>query len=169
MFTSFDLIVSYPVPVRERKEYDYLLAAYSATPQGQWLNDMAWRGFEFKYCQKMAESSVMGAFVVSAPRTIYIMPSNTDDFNFPIPAVRRSPIAAGRTGWSEIIVPTVIHELRHAWQYRRCKWLYVICCLPGLRQLTLERDAWKITRKAEKIFEKFNANRTAREFEEHMK
>ncbi len=162
--TTFDLIVSYPVPVHEREEYDYLLAAYAATPQGRWLNDMAWRGFEFKYCQKMADSSVMGAFVVTKPRTIYIMPSNTDGFENPIIARH-----TGRSNWPEIIISTVIHELRHAWQYRRRKWLYVLCCLPFVREFTIEVDAKRVMSGADQFFETFNARRTAREFEERMK
>lgn len=160
--TTFDLIVSYPVPVKERKEFDYLLSAYAQTPQGSWLNDMAWRGFEFKYCQKMAESSVMGAFVVTKPQTIFLMPESATILHDAIFNAKH------RSAWPEIIVPTLIHELRHAWQYRRRKWLYVLCCLPVIREFTIESDAKRITREADKFFEIFNARRTAREFEERM-
>lgn len=162
MFNTFDLIVSYPVPVNERKEFDYLLAAYAAMPKGRWLNDLAWRGFEFKYCQKMADSSVMGAFVVTAPGTIYLMPFSVNTFSDPIINPK------GRPTWPECVITTVIHELRHAWQYRRLKWLYVLCCLPILREFTIEVDAKRITKEADKFFETFNARRTAREFEERM-
>ncbi len=162
MFTTFDLIISYPVPTNEREEYDYLLANYAATPQGRWLNNIAWRGFELKYCQKMADSSIMGAYLVAKPMTVYLMPSSATALNDPICNPN------GRPNWPECIITTLIHELYHAWQYRRCKWLYVLCCLPGLRQITLERDAWKITRQAEKFFVQFNANRAAREFEERI-
>jgi len=163
MFNTFDLIVSYPVPVNERKEFDYLLAAYAAMPKGRWLNDLAWRGFEFKYCQKMADSSVMGAFVVTAPGTIYIMPQSATIINEAIIAPHIRPT------WPEIIISTVIHELRHAWQYRRWKWLYVLCCLPVIREFTIEVDAKRVQKDADAFFETFSARRAAREFEERMK
>lgn len=163
MFNTFDLIVSYPVPVNERKEFDYLLAAYAAMPKGRWLNDLAWRGFEFKYCQKMAGSSVMGAFVVTAPRTIYLMPSSVNTFSDPVFNPK------GRSNWPELIASTLVHELRHAWQYRRWKWLYVLCCLPVIREFTIEVDAKRVQKDADAFFETFSARRAAREFEERMK
>ncbi len=162
--TTFDLIVSYPVPVADRADIISLLTSYAATKKGAWLNRMNWRNFEFKYCQKMADSDIMGAFVVTAPNTIYLMPPPNTDFSAPISRTE----VEHRSSWISCIASTLAHELRHAWQYRRCKWLYALCCLPILRQFTIEVDATRIQTEADKFFDNLNSIRAAREFEERM-
>ena len=70
-----------------------------------------------------------------------------------------------RITWAEFITPTVIHELRHAWQFMRRPWLYILCSLPVLREFTLERDARSIGREAENIVESTVGWHDGREFE----
>ncbi len=162
--TTFDLIISYPVPVEDRRDILSLLTSYAATPKGAWLNSMNWRNFEFKYCKAMVDSDVMGAFVVTAPSTIYLMPPPNADFTAPITRVETEH----RISWPENIASTIVHELRHAWQYRRCKGLYALCCLPIVRQFTIEVDAKRIQEAADPYFENLNTLHATRQFEERM-
>ena len=47
--------------------------------------------------------------------------------------------------WCDQLFPAAIHELRHVWQYNRSALTYTILSIPFLREITLERDAWKHT------------------------
>ena len=51
--------------------------------------------------------------------------------------------------WLANLLPVVIHELRYVWQYRRSPLTYCLFSIPILREITLERDAWRHTPKME--------------------
>ena len=138
MFTLFDLKNSVPLTPQETAAVWHVLDDYSRTAAGAWLRGFPVRSFELRWCPAMTDA-VMGAFVPSRPRTNYLRPEQTG--------------MAVSTTWAEIMTPTVIHELRHAWQFMRCPWLYVLCALPVLREYTLEVDAGRIGREAETIVE----------------
>ncbi|NMD88460.1 hypothetical protein HF882_17880, partial [Victivallis vadensis] len=54
-------------------------------------------------------------------------------------------------------------------QFRRNPLLYAVCCLPLLREITLERDARRICCEAERIVESTTGWHTGREFEKKRK
>lgn len=138
MFTVFDLKNSVPFSGEETAAVWRVLDDYSRTAAGAWLRGFPFRRFELRWCPAMTDD-VMGAFLPSRPWTVYLMPPDAEVNNY------------ARIAWAEYITPTVIHELRHAWQFRRRPWLYVLCSLPVLREFTLERDARSIGREAENI------------------
>ena len=151
MFTLFQLKNCVPVSHAEHEALCRVLDDYAKTSAGTWLNNVPYRGFTFKYCPAMKNSDVMGCWEPLFLNTVFLQPSDT-----PGP----DPVA-----WIETIAPTAIHELRHSWQYRKKPLAYIVCCLPGLREITLERDAWKITKTTETIVENTLAWRQARRFE----
>lgn len=91
----------------------------------------------------MRGGSILGAYIPWVGKCVYLQPSAT------------APVQ-GKDFWPELMAPTLAHELRHAWQFRKFSLLYLLCCLPGLREITLEKDAWRISREAEKYFKRFD-------------
>ncbi len=150
MFTSFSLKNSRAVSDAENLEFQELLEVYSRTSEGQWLSEIPYHQFKIKWCSAMTmKSGIMGAFVPWMGKTIFLMPSS-------------SPVLANMSDpWPELIVSTLVHELRHAWQFQKYKLLYIFCCLPVLREFTLEMDAKRIWEPATKFFEKLSADRAA--------
>ena len=67
--------------------------------------------------------------------------------------------------WPELQVPTLIHELRHKWQFERNKLLYILCCILIVREFTIERDAEKITKKAYDFCEEMDWAEAIAEYE----
>ena len=155
MFTSFSLLRSRTASYIEHHELRKLLDYYAATEEGKWLQSLNYRSFTIKWCDAMAtdNTGIMGAFAVWSPTTIYLLPLGAPP-----------PPPGFRDTWLTLIAPTLVHELRHAWQYRKSKLLYALCCLPGLRAITLERDAWRQTQPAQKYFETLEKHRSAAEF-----
>lgn len=156
MFTIFSLRNSTPFESDEREAILRVIDDYCRTSAGEWLRNFPYRRFSFHWCAAMSED-VMGAFVPAAPWTIFLMPCAENGTTF------------SRTTWAEIMAPTAIHELRHAWQFRKCCLLYVLCSLPILRQFTLERDATRIGNAAAEIIEKTVAWHDARRFARRWK
>ena len=153
MFTVFSLLKSAAVTDYERREFAKLLGYYSNTPEGAWLNALPWQTYEIRWAPAMKKSDgVMGAFMPWLGKKVFLLPSEN------------SPAVPVRDPWPGLIAPTLVHELRHAWQYKRRPWLYVLCCLPVLRKFTLERDAWRQTQPAQKYFETLEKHRSAAEF-----
>ncbi len=153
MFTTFSLLKSEDVTELEKQEFGKLLKYYAATQEGAWLNELPHSVYEIKWSPVMKKSDgVMGAFMPWMGKKVFLLPSSNP------------PAVPMRDPWPSLIAPTLVHELRHAWQYKKYKWLYILCCLPGLRQITLERDALVQTELAEKYFKTLEKHRTAAEF-----
>jgi len=135
MFNTFSLLKNRALTEDQKKQFHELLETYSRSQQGQWLSEIPYHQFEIRWCDAMTiDSGIMGAYVPWFGRKVFLMPSEP-------PLIKNMP-----DPWPELIAPTLVHELRHAWQFQKYKLLYIICCLPGLRQITLEKDAWKITK-----------------------
>lgn len=160
MFTVFDLKDSTPLAPDELRAVRRVLEDYCRTAAGAWLRNFPFRRFELRWCPAMT-GDVMGAFTLLHPWTIYLMPWSGEA----VDGMRDY----ARISWAELITPTVIHELRHAWQFRRNPLLYAVCCLPLLREITLERDARRICCEAESIVESTTGWHTGREFERRRK
>lgn len=131
MFTIFSVKKSTLLTADELRYLLSMLQRYAVTPDGDWLaSQLQEREPDFYWCMAMEKGDVIGCFTPLHPNAIYLQPN--------VPDVPDRP---GRFFWLELIFDTVVHELRHMFQYRRHPFLYVLCALPGLRQLTLEKDA----------------------------
>ena len=145
MFNVFSLKNSTPLTAEERRWLLRLLDGYEDCTSGQFLREFPWSICDFRWCHSMTpDNGVMGCFSPIHPDTLYLMPQNASI----------KPVD-GRVYWLEEIFPTVIHELRHAWQFRENPVGYVLCSLPLIRQLTLERDAVREQEKARLFSEKW--------------
>lgn len=134
MFTIFSTKDSVLLQSWEEDYLKKMLAAYSVTQNGLWLQLLPWTRFKFKWCHAMtAENGVIGCFSPLHPDTIFLQPFENADIAIKDPS--------GRVIWIEEIFPTIIHELCHAKQWKLSKIAYIICALPGLRTFTLERGA----------------------------
>ena len=135
IFSVFDLKKSHPFDEVELNYVKKMLAQYSLKREGIWLQILPYTKFEFLWCDKMnGDNGVMGAFSVLFKNKIFLQQY---DYN----GMPKDSDGSGRISWLEQMFPTIIHELRHAYQWKTNKLLYVICCLPILRQFTLEKDA----------------------------
>lgn len=154
MFTLYDLLDSYEVPESERNRMFRRVNQFAQTENGEWLNAINWRGVNLKWALGMMtrKKSVLGCYVFKS-NTIYLQPE--DVYN-----------SGKGSQWPELMVPTLIHELRHKWQYERNRLAYrLLCWLPILRKWTLERDAEKITKKADEFCEEMDRVEAAAEYE----
>jgi len=134
MFTIFSLKNTTPLTDEELNWLHKMLAEYSASMQGLWLQALPWTRFNFRWCPAMnGDNGVIGCFSPLHPDTIFLQPFENADIAIKDPS--------GRVTWIEEIFPTIIHELCHAKQWKLSKIAYVICALPGLRTFTLEKDA----------------------------
>lgn len=132
MFTVFALAKSVPLTDDQRERLMHYVSRYAKTRNGLWLNDFEFRAIALEWCYAMKPSDgILGAFSFLTGK-VYLQPEEIDK------------IARG-SAWVELLAPTLIHELRHVWQYKRNPLKYILCCIPGLRQITLERDAWRET------------------------
>lgn len=153
MFTTFSLLKSKPVCADEKQQFWRLIESYASTESGKWLNDFQWKAFDICWCPAMTISSgVMGAFVPWFGEKVFLMQADA-------PAM-----PGARDPWPSLIASTLVHELRHLWQFKRHPLLYVLCCLPVLRGFTLERDAWAQTKPAQDFFDALERLRSASEF-----
>ena len=134
MFTIFSLKDSKPLTDDELNWLHKMLAQYSASVQGLWLQSLPWTKFKFRWCPAMSgDNGVIGCFSPLHPDTIFLQPFEHADIAIKDPS--------GRVIWVEEIFPTIIHELCHAKQWKASKIAYVICALPILREFTLEKGA----------------------------
>ena len=134
MFTIFSTKDSVLLQSWEEDYLRKMLAAYSVTQNGLWLQLLPWTRFKFKWCHAMTgDNGVMGCFTPLHPDTIFLQPYANAEFEIKDPS--------GRSNWIDYLFPTIIHELCHARQWQQVKIFYIICSLPGLRELTLEADA----------------------------
>lgn len=153
MFTLFDLSDSYEVPESERNRMFRRVNQFAQTENGEWLNAINWRAVNLKWALGMTrKKSVIGCFVFKS-NTIYLQPENVYE-------------STKYSQWVELIAPTLIHELRHKWQYERNMLAYLcLCWLPILRKWTLERDCEKIEKAAEAFCEEMDRVEAAAEYE----
>ena len=152
MFTLLDLPDSYEIPEAERKRMFRIAEKYASLPQGDWMNAINWRGINLKWARGMTpENGVMGCYVPFA-NTIYLQPEDVY-------------LSGKGSQWPELMVPTLIHELRHKYQYEGNKLLYILCCLPFLREYTLEKDAYRITQFAQEFCEELDRAESIAEYE----
>lgn len=156
MFTIFDLIKSYDVNDEQRIKLFRRIKQFSEIEEGKWLNSINWQAVHFKWaCNMTMDNGVMGCYVF-VNNTIYLMPEDVYD-------------SGANSSWVELLVPTVIHELRHKYQYEKSKALYILCALPLLREITIEKDAWKFTKIAENFCEEITASEDSFKFFERQK
>ena len=147
MFTVLSLKKSYMLAADELRYLLSMLQRYAVTPDGDWLASLLQdREPNFYWCEAMETGDVLGCFTPIRPDAIYLQPRE-----------QTVPDAQGRVFWLELIFDTVVHELRHMFQYRRHPFLYVLCALPGLRQLTLEKDAKSVEDGARRFAKNWSA------------
>ncbi len=134
MFTTFKLNNSTKIEDRQVDKLHKLLDLYADSTRGKWINEINYKEYILYWCHSMTtENGVMGAFSPHKGKRVYLLPPTHSTNN------------QSKDFWCTLIASTLVHELRHAWQYQNNKILYVICCLPILRNFTLERDADNIT------------------------
>lgn len=143
MFTIFCLKNSSLLTADEQAYLHRMLAAYSFTQNGLWLQSLQWEQFEFRWCPAMTVGNgILGCFTPLHPKTVFLQPRENT-----IPCLE----GMGRVFWLEQLFPTVIHELCHARQWQKSKIGYLLCALPLLRGKTLEIDALIAGDEAEKF------------------
>ena len=79
------------------------------------------------------------------------------------PAMCDSGGVMGCFYWLEQLFPIIVHELRHAYQWRKCKLGYILCALPVLREFTLEKGANEAQRQSESFAARWTAEWDHRE------
>lgn len=139
MFSIFKLKESVRFSEDEEAYLRRMLQRYSVTRQGLWLQELDYRKFHFCWCPAMRGSGgVIGCFSPLFPQKIFLLPQEFDTTDT---KDGKGGKDVRRVFWIEQIFPTIIHELQHAWQWHKCKLGFIFFALPGLRELTLERDA----------------------------
>lgn len=147
MLTVFNLKKGRELYAAEMAALTAQLDKYTDTPEGKWLASLNWQHFEFRWADAMAETDILGAYSVFSPNVIYIQPPRLcAEFN----EKQNSDIYTEWAGYP-LIVSTVVHELRHAYQHRKLGILYYIASTVGIRELLIERDAKRIEKQAHAI------------------
>ena len=148
MFSIFKLKESVRFSEDEEAYLRRMLQRYSVTRQGLWLQELDYRQFHFLWCPAMCDSGgVMGCF---SPQE-NVIKDNQD----------RKDVR--RVYWLEQLFPIIVHELRHAYQWRKCKLGYILCALPVLREFTLEKGANEAQRQSESFAARWTAEWDHRE------
>lgn len=131
MFTIGKLRKTEELNERDATYLVKMLARYAVTERGLWLQSLPWTKMKFRWCPAMEiEDGVMGCFTPLSPGTVYLMPNPGEDIS-----------GGERSYWVEQLFDVIVHELRHAWQWKRSRIGYLVCALPWLRNFTLEKDA----------------------------
>ena len=99
----------------------------------------------------------MGCFSPIFPQKVFLLPQENEVKD------RRDREDIRRVYWLEQLFPTIIHELRHAYQWRKCKLGYILCALPVLREFTLEKGANEAQRQSESFAARWTAEWDHRE------
>ena len=79
----------------------------------------------------------IGCFAITKPWSIFV----SEDYRF----------EPDSKDFKKLIGP-VAHELRHRWQFFKFIPLYILACLPLIRNLTIEVDAEKVGASVDKFF-----------------
>jgi hypothetical protein len=157
MFTSFSLLKSRPVLPDEAQELYNLMDIYSKTETGRYLNYINFRAIQFYWCDNMAPANgIMGAWLCWLGKRVYLMPGP------------ETYMYMAKNPWLLGVAPTLAHELVHCWQYKRSWLLYILACLPVVREITIEKEANVVWRDATKFFENLSNLRTQKEFAKKM-
>lgn len=136
LFSVFDLREKRPLSDGERSRIFRIVDKFAMTRYGAFLSAVNYRAIRINWSQAMTpENGVMGAFSL-ADGEIYLQGDQQD-----------LPMSC----WVELMAPTLIHELRHVYQYRKNPLLYILLSLPVIREFTLERDAKNVTETAQKF------------------
>ena len=148
MLTVFNLKKGREFYASEMAAMTAEIAKYAETPSGQWLASMNWQRFEYRWADAMRDSDILGAYSCFSKNRIYVCPPHTPDIVF-----NEKQVAALYTyhASQSLIVQTIIHELRHAYQHRKLRALYYIASIVGIREFLIERDARRIENEAAQI------------------
>lgn len=130
MFSIFKLFNSIELNNYEKDYLHEILNEARKRKEFAWLDQLDLNKLSVKECPEMMYTEIIGAFTPLRPGTIYLQ-------RIMQPSIELHPL------WLEFVFPTVIHELRHMLQFKKRPLLYCLCALPGIRNLTLERDAEK--------------------------
>ena len=154
MFTVFSLKKSRSLTAEELRYLFKMLNRYADTEAGKWLTSLLQeREPDFFWSPAMEDGDVMGCFTLLHPRAVYLKPHE-----------QTVPEMSDRIYWIELIFDTVVHELRHMWQWRFYSVFYILCALPGLRQLTLERDAKAVENDARRFAKAWTVDKDRAEY-----
>jgi len=149
MFTIFSLFKSYAFDEQEHKITLLLLHAFRrhCPREGAFLYTLPFEQFKFKWCYRMTSNNgIMGAFNPAFRKTIFLQHNKNGYVEI---IASKNPTI--KYTWLMQLMPVMIHELTHAFQFQQAPIQYVVCSLPGLRQITLEKDV-KTPEKAAKDF-----------------
>lgn len=139
MFTLLELRKSKQFSLQQTVYLRQLLIQYRKTPQGCWLWDIPIHQFQFYWCPAMSVTNgVLGAFTPFYSYKIFTMP-------------QQQAVEELSQFYIELMFPTIVHQLRHAWQYmyRDGILLYMLKSLPVVRQFTIQVQADTQTGKAQ--------------------
>lgn len=174
--TFVDLRESYLFTNKESMVVKYLLQIYKKHSQrhGAFLYQINYPSFKFYWNSKIMSNGVMGAFEVSTPDSLHVA---DQPGKFDMIAATELNMKMFQYSWLISMLPTIVHEMTHAWQWHResClprsiqKLLYVICAgIPFLRQITLELDVKEAETDAYTFFTELNSDLSARDFYEKI-
>lgn len=138
MFTILQLKNSQPLNQACQQYIRETLNKFSLTTDGLWLRTLKIDTVQFKWCPAMQQSDILGAFCPVSSDTVYIQPHELS-VNLEQDAQTQLQIT-----WLQSIFSTVVHQLRHMYQWRKNKFSYTLASLPLLRQVTLQRDAQRV-------------------------
>ena len=147
MLTVFNLKKGREFYASEMAAMTAEIAKYAENPSGQWLASMNWQRFEYRWADAMRDSDILGAYSCFSKNRIYVCPPTR------YLCATEKQIAALYTyhASQSLIVQTIIHELRHAYQHRKLRALYYIASIVGIREFLIERDARRIENEAAQI------------------
>lgn len=114
-----------------------------ASPENMWLIRTDYRKLAWYWSPAMGTTNgIMGA-ADPMHNAVYLMPY--EHRALAAEMRRRIGGSAIDEDWLTNLFPVAVHELRHVWQYRRSPLAYCLLSIPLLREITLERDAWRHT------------------------
>lgn len=110
---------------------------YAETPNGKFLKEIDYHNLKYMWCYNMTIDTVTGAWSCAFPNNIYLCPPSDN-------TVWENDVATKMYHHLGIVIPTVIHELFHKYQRAMLGFAYYcFCCLPIIRDLTIEPPAYK--------------------------
>lgn len=138
MFTILQLKNSQPLNQACQQYIRETLNKFSLTTDGLWLRTLKLDEVQFKWCPAMQQSDILGAFCPVSSDTVYIQPPKL------LVHLEQDAQTQLQITWLQSIFSTVVHQLRHMYQWRKNKFSYTLASLPLLRQVTLQRDAQRV-------------------------
>lgn len=138
MFTILQLKNSQPLNQACQQYIREVLNRFSLTTDGLWLRALKLDDVQFKWCPAMQQSDILGAFCPVSSNTVYIQPPKM------LVQFAQDAQTQIQISWLQNIFSTVVHQLRHMYQWRKNKFSYMLASLPLLRQVTLQKDAQRV-------------------------